>query len=53
MTLPYSRIQSVDLAPGVCLDGERMVLIAGPCVIELRKTGFVGCRRVKKNYRKA
>ena len=37
MTLPYSRIQSVDLAPGVCLGGDRMVLIAGPCVIELEK----------------
>lgn len=36
-----------ELVPGICLGGESMVLIAGPCVVESRETVFSIAERLK------
>ncbi len=44
----YPKIKTVELAPGVLLGGEKLVLIAGPCVIEANDVTLRTAEKMKE-----
>ena len=44
----YKKIETVELAPGIILGGEKPVLIAGPCVVESEKITIKTAEKLKE-----
>ena len=44
----YKKIETVEMAPGIILGGEKPVLIAGPCVVESEKITIGTAEKLKE-----
>jgi 2-dehydro-3-deoxyphosphooctonate aldolase (KDO 8-P synthase) len=44
----YKKIETVEMAPGIILGGEKPVLIAGPCVVESEKITLGTAEKLKE-----